>query len=213
MAKVARAFTIQTRIPVKFWPWALRASVDTINCLPHKSVPGKTPYQAYYDKLYPTEDNRPDLSIRRIPGCKVYIYIESEKRHKGSKLASRAKEGIFLGYKGNHLYEVYCPENRKFSITQNVVFHEDLENIPHLLRTLPPHVRRRGNKPSPKTIDLGWAGWAGRPGPEGLAGREPRSQKNNSQRNNQLEDPDQVEDNSCEDHDENNRSESSVESL
>jgi transposase InsO family protein len=79
----------------EFWGWALLCFVYLKNRAPHSALHKITPYEARYQKL-------PDLSNVRIFGSKSYMHIPQEKRKgAGSKMLSKAKEVIFIGYR-NH---------------------------------------------------------------------------------------------------------------
>ena len=59
----------------------------------------------------------------RIFGCPTYIHIPIEER---SKLDSKSKKGIFLGFKkGVKGYKLWDPMAQKVVISKDVVFDEN----------------------------------------------------------------------------------------
>ena len=64
-----------------------------------------------------------DYSFMRIFGCPTYIHIPIEER---SKLDSKSKKGIFLGFKkGVKGYKLWDPMAQKVVISRDVVFDEN----------------------------------------------------------------------------------------
>jgi hypothetical protein len=59
------AMLAQSKLPMCFWGRCLAAQVKVWNCLPTSSLPGETPYEAWYGQ-------KPDLSRFRVFGCQAY---------------------------------------------------------------------------------------------------------------------------------------------
>lgn len=102
----------------KFWAEAVNNAVFTLNCVGSSRIPGKTPYEIWFNK-------KPDIRELHIFGEEVYVHLPKVKRE--HKLSPKGREGIFLGYdnqvKG---YRISLPENKKVIIERNVIFTNKL---------------------------------------------------------------------------------------
>ena len=78
----------QACLPASFWGRCLATQVKVWNCLPTASLPGKTPFEAWWGR-------KPDLSRFRVFGCMAYVFVQKDK-HK--KLESHMQKCIFVGY-------------------------------------------------------------------------------------------------------------------
>jgi len=88
---------------VFLWEEACNTIVYIQNRCPHKILEEKTPEEAFNVK--------PEVSLFRIFGCPVYIYVPVEKR---TKLDPSSMKGLFVGYSYNSkAYRVYILEQRK----------------------------------------------------------------------------------------------------
>jgi transposase InsO family protein len=70
LAEDITAMLFEAGLPPSFWYWALGMQIKVGNCLPTASLPGKTPYGAWYN-------NKPDLSDVRVFGCTAYVHVQS----------------------------------------------------------------------------------------------------------------------------------------
>src|SRR3954467_738094 len=111
----ARAMMIAEDIPHELWGEILTAAVDITNMTASRGLSWKTPHEVFYDDVKGTEHsdkdrpNRPNIGHLRVLGCKVIVNIEPEKRVKAQKMEPRGFEGILVGFKGKHLYQVWNP--------------------------------------------------------------------------------------------------------
>ena len=86
-----------------------------INQSPRFSLDGKVAEEVWIGKEV-------DYSSIRIFGCLAYMHIPSEER---SKLDSKSKKGIFLGFKkGVKGCKLWDPVVEKVVISRDVVFNE-----------------------------------------------------------------------------------------
>lgn len=95
-------------IPHFLWDELFLAVVHVTNRT-STSIHGLTPYEALLNEIYPECDNKPNLRHLRVLGCKVYVFIEKERRVQSHKLDARAEVGILVGYTGTTIYNVYIP--------------------------------------------------------------------------------------------------------
>jgi len=82
--------------------------VDTacylVNRSPSSALENKSPKEVWTGK-------KPSLSHPRVFGCDAYVHVPKEKR---TKLDSKSKKGIFIGYKdGLKGYKLWNPLSRK----------------------------------------------------------------------------------------------------
>jgi hypothetical protein len=113
-----RSMLKHAQLPKSWWGRAALTAVYIRNRLlnsSNSSHPNQTPYELFFGV-------KPDLSMLRVFGCKVYVYNEDPKR---TKLDDRSIPGYFAGYstevKG---WKIWLPEKRKFIISRNVKFLE-----------------------------------------------------------------------------------------
>jgi hypothetical protein len=107
----------QANLPKQFWSYAVSHAVYLINRIPSPVLNNKSPYFLVHQKL-------PDLTHLRIFGTLVYAITLQNQR---TKLASRARKSIFLGYrpgvKGVVLFDI---NNRDIFVSRNVTHHENI---------------------------------------------------------------------------------------
>jgi len=112
---VGRALLFQSKLPNIFWCYAVLHSVFLTNRVSTPLLKNKSPYQVLYDYL-------PDIHSFKVFGC--LCYASTLQAHR-TKLQSRAKKYIFLGYKsgfkGSVLFDL---DSRKIFVSRNVVFRE-----------------------------------------------------------------------------------------
>ena len=110
---VSRALMFQSKLPKKYWSYAVLHAVYLINKIPTKILNNKSSYEVLYGEV-------PDLSNFKVFGCLSYASTLPVNRH---KFDSRAKKCAFLGYKSGikgfvlvdvHTYEIVVSRNVKF---------------------------------------------------------------------------------------------------
>ncbi|CAJ2674628.1 unnamed protein product [Trifolium pratense] len=112
---VARALLIQSKLPPKFWGYAVLHSVFLMNRMPSMAIKGQLPYKLLYNKL-------PDLSMLKVFGCLCYTSTHEAQR---SKLDYRAQKCVFLGYKaGMKGFTVLVLHSGAIITSRNVQFEE-----------------------------------------------------------------------------------------
>ena len=103
------------RLPASFWGRCLATQVKVWNCLPTASLPGKTPFEAWWGR-------KPDLSRFRVFGCMAYVFVQKDKR---KKLESHMQKCIFVGYPPDyHGWIFYNPVTKRFVISECAEFDE-----------------------------------------------------------------------------------------
>jgi transposase InsO family protein len=113
---MARSLLKSMEVPGKFWGEAVSTAIYLLNRAPTKSVVGKTPYEAYYNR-------KPSVAHLRVFRCvrfikKVTPYL--------SKLSDRSKQMVFIGYDPNTKgYQMFDPEAKKIVVTRHIVFKEE----------------------------------------------------------------------------------------
>ena len=111
-----------SKLPKSFWGEAMRTAVDLINLSPSAPLNGDVPERAWTGK---------DVSYKylRVFGCRAFVHIPKDEK---SKLDSKAKQCIFLGYAHEEFgYRLWDPVDKKIIRSRDVVFLEDqtLEDI------------------------------------------------------------------------------------
>jgi Reverse transcriptase (RNA-dependent DNA polymerase)/gag-polypeptide of LTR copia-type len=111
----AAAMRLAVGLPETYWELSCRAATYLRN---RGVVTGKeaTPWEAWCGE-------KPRISHLRVWGCPAFVHIPKEKRN---KLASRAWEGVFVGYKEDttKLWEIWDPKSRRLVDARFVVFNE-----------------------------------------------------------------------------------------
>jgi transposase InsO family protein len=111
----ARSMCLQAKTPKSMWTEAINTAAFLANRCPTQSRPNMTPFQLLLAK-------RPSLDHLRVFGCRVYIL---QKDKELTKWASRASEGIFLGYDDHTKgFRCWIPSQHKLIISRNVRFDE-----------------------------------------------------------------------------------------
>ena len=94
MVEGARAMLIQADLPLCLWPYAIKHVMYVRNRVPHTAT-GATPYSLMTGKT-------PSLKHVRVFGCAAYVLRLPE----GSKLESRALEGVYLETLDHGIFKV-----------------------------------------------------------------------------------------------------------
>ena len=113
---MARSLLKSMGVPGGFWGEAVSTAVYLLNRAPTKSVVGKTPYEAYYDR-------KPSVDHFRIFGCLAHVKVVTPHI---PKLADRSKQMVFIGYDMNTKgYRMFNPTTRQVVVTRDAVFEEE----------------------------------------------------------------------------------------
>ena len=114
----------QANLPKIFWSYAVTHSVYIINRIPTPTLGNKCLYQLLYNCL-------PDLTQHKVFGSLCFSSTLASHR---SKFDPRATRCVFLGYKsGTKGYIVYDLKTKELSVSQKVIFHENI--FPYQLKS------------------------------------------------------------------------------
>ncbi|PRQ58292.1 putative RNA-directed DNA polymerase [Rosa chinensis] len=118
---MARALLFSAHMPKYLWGDAILASSHLINRLPSSVLHGKIPFAVLASHVSLSSfHNLP----ARVFGCVVFVHIPKNQR---SKLDARALKCVFVGYGGYQKgYKCYHPPTRKYYVTMDVTFFEDM---------------------------------------------------------------------------------------
>lgn len=112
-----RAFLDQTEFNKSFWAELLQTFCYIKNRWPTKTIPEKTPFGMWFKQ-------KPGVSHLRRIGSVAYSHVPKDQRR---KLDVNAERMFLIGYgtdvKG---YRLYCPKDKKFHYSRDVVFDEKL---------------------------------------------------------------------------------------
>lgn len=109
----ARSMLNDSGVEKKLWCEAVCTAVYIINRSPTSTLENKTPAELWYSE-------KPNVQHMRVFGCRVYFHIPKELR---TKLDSKAKKGILLGYSPNG-YRVFDTDKQKVRLCRDVKFNE-----------------------------------------------------------------------------------------
>ncbi|MBW0536050.1 hypothetical protein O181_075765, partial [Austropuccinia psidii MF-1] len=116
-----RCILLQSQLPIKFWAEAVSTATFLCNLIP-KHENQKTPYEIWHN-------SKPPLHKLKPFGCKAWLKIPTNSIP--NKFASKAWEGIFLGYENEaSSYCILRTSDQKIIISRHVVF--DKETFPPL---------------------------------------------------------------------------------
>jgi hypothetical protein len=119
LVELARAMMIARPLPVYLWEYALQHAAYIRERAPTKTLPGKTPYEAWHGK-------KPDVAYLREFATPVYVLLQGQQN--GPKLAPKSKPYLFLGYDdGSSSVKYYNAETRAVHTSRNYRF---LTNLP-----------------------------------------------------------------------------------
>jgi hypothetical protein len=114
---VGRAILFHSKLPKNFWSYAFTHATYIINRVCTPLLNNHSPYFLLYNEL-------PNLHELKVFGSLVYASTLTAHR---TKLQSRAKKSVFLGYipgiKGYVLYDLHT---REIFVSRNVIFHENI---------------------------------------------------------------------------------------
>ena len=112
---VGRALLFQSKLPNCYWSYASLHVVFLINRVTTPILHHKSPYHVLYDKV-------PDFDLFKVFGCLCFAAAIQSHR---TKLQSRARKSIFLGYKpGYKGYILLDIHSKGIFVSRNVTFHE-----------------------------------------------------------------------------------------
>jgi len=118
---VGRALLFQSKLPPSFWSYAILHVVFLINRVSTPLLNNHSPYFILYNQL-------PDINLFNIFGCLCYASTLHNHR---TKLQSRAKKTIFLGYKSGYKgFVLFDIHSREIFISRHVSFHENVLPYP-----------------------------------------------------------------------------------
>ena len=99
-----------------FWQLAVDTAVHVYNRTPTRTLKWKTPMELW------SAGHIPDVSYFRVFGCKAYVHIQKEHRH---KLEPNAKEMTFVGYEdGSKGYRFWHSSTRSIVLSGEAKFDE-----------------------------------------------------------------------------------------
>jgi hypothetical protein len=102
-------------LPTYFWAEAMATTAYVRNRLPSSRDPTKTAYELFLGK-------KPSVAHLRTFGCKAYVLIQDEVRHKGEP---RSMETKFIGYYENsRAWKLFHEPTRTFIKSRDVIFDE-----------------------------------------------------------------------------------------
>jgi len=110
---ISRALMFQSKLPKKFWSYAVLHVVFLLNRIPTKILQNRSSHEVLYGQV-------PDLSQLKVFGCLSYASTLPINKH---KFDPRAKKCAFLGYKSDmkgyilvdvHTSKVFVSRNVKF---------------------------------------------------------------------------------------------------
>ncbi|KAJ3535136.1 hypothetical protein NMY22_g6623 [Coprinellus aureogranulatus] len=106
----------QARLPMMFWGAAVLYYTDILNATPSSALSSTTSYEVWHK-------TKPDLSMHRVFGCRVYVHIQRKDR---KNLQSHTEACIFVGFEpGYKGWKCYNPATKKIVISRDVIFAEN----------------------------------------------------------------------------------------
>ena len=103
-------------MPGRFWGEVVMTTVYLLNQSPTRSLDGKTPHEALYNK-------KPTVHLLRVFGCVAYMKVT---RLHLAKLDPRGLKVVFIGYElGSKAYMLYDPVGGQAYVSRDVVFDKN----------------------------------------------------------------------------------------
>jgi hypothetical protein len=128
LLNVGRSLLFQSKLPTKFWSYAIVHATYIINRVCTPLLHNKSPYHILYDKP-------PDLSQLKVFGSLYYASTLSSQR---TKFDPRARKCIFLGYKsgmkGDVLFDIH---HHNIFVSRNIIHHDHI--LPYTSSTTSPN--------------------------------------------------------------------------
>jgi hypothetical protein len=117
LLNVGRALLFQSKLPKAFWSYAVLYATFLINRVPSPLLHHKSPYQLLHESI-------PDTSVFKVFGSLCYASTLLSHR---TKLDSRARKSVFLGYKSGYKgFVLYDLNTKEIFISRHVTFHEHI---------------------------------------------------------------------------------------
>jgi transposase InsO family protein len=115
----ARSMLHSAELNYELWAEAVFTAVYLKNRSPTTALLDMTPQEAWSGK-------KPSVNHLRVFGCKAYAHIPNHQR---TKLESKSKELIFVGYSTESKgYRLYDPTTKTVKLYRDVIFDEGIEN-------------------------------------------------------------------------------------
>jgi hypothetical protein len=112
----AMAMLHTASLPNGFWEYAVSTAVHTYNRTPSRTLKWRTPVEAW------KPGKVPDVSYFRVFGCKAYMHVPADKRH---KLDAKAIEVMLVGYEpGSKGYQLWDKHTCSVKLSRDVTFDE-----------------------------------------------------------------------------------------
>ena len=120
-----RVGMINAGIPIQLWPEIVVAAVILHNYTANSR--GRVPEKVWREFVEKRQFT-PDISSLRTLGARCVVTMTDHERT--SKVASRACEGILVGFEGEHIYRIFVPllsrvvQSSHFKIWENITLEE-----------------------------------------------------------------------------------------
>jgi Integrase core domain. len=133
----ARALILDSGLPKKLWPEAVRAAVYLINRTPTTLQNGQQiiPWVEAMRNQSNQLDQRLNLSNLRLYGCRAYVRRQGIPQK--DKMAPRAEIGYLVGYVASNIWRVWFPHLDAVREVRDVVFDENVRFDPKELEKPP----------------------------------------------------------------------------
>jgi len=127
---ISRALMFQSKLPKKFWSYAVLHAIFLLNRIPTKILQTRSSHEVLYGQI-------PDLSQLKVFGCLSYASTLPINKH---KFDPREKKCAFLGYKSGmkgyilvdvHNFEVFVSRNVKFFDLEFPFHSLSLNHVPN----------------------------------------------------------------------------------
>jgi len=103
-------------LPNGFWEFAVSLAVHIYNRTPSHMLKWRTPVEAW------KPGQVPDVSYFCVFGCKGYMHVPADKRH---KLDAKATEVTLVGYEpGSKGYQLWDKHTHSVKLSRDVTFDE-----------------------------------------------------------------------------------------
>jgi hypothetical protein len=113
MGERITAMLSESQLPPSFWGECISSMVHVSNKLPTASLPGSTPFEAFYKR-------KPDISHLRVWGCTAYVHIQRDKRN---SLQPHYEKCVFIGYPAGYKgWKFYNPVTKRSIVSERAFF-------------------------------------------------------------------------------------------
>ena len=111
----ATALLNEARLPPSFWGLAVLAFVHVMNRCSSRVHPGKTPYEAFFNK-------KPSVKRLRVFGCAAYVHVQKDQHR---ALEPHTQKCVFVGYPSDRPGWMFWDSvARKLIYSDSAVFDE-----------------------------------------------------------------------------------------